>query len=156
MSNICSPKVQKLGSVLLLVLWAAFIWGNSLQSAEVSGAASGAVTGFFRQWVPWLTDHIIRKTAHFIEYAVLGGLLSLVLAAFGEGKRRRFPLALYIGLVVPLLDETIQLFVPGRSGKITDVLLDHAGVLTGLAVGSAGLSLLSCLFSRRRRQGASF
>jgi VanZ family protein len=34
---------------------------------------------------------------------------------------------MYIGLTVAFLDETIQLFVPGRSGKIVDVWIDLAG-----------------------------
>lgn len=34
----------------------------------------------------WLTEHIIRKTAHFAEYAVLGGLM---VKACGENGRYR-------------------------------------------------------------------
>ena len=34
---------------------------------------------------------------------------------------------------IPLCDESIQLLVPGRSGQISDVWLDFAGALTGLA-----------------------
>lgn len=34
-------------------------------------------------------------------------------------------------LAVPFADETIQLFVEGRSGQISDVWLDLAGALTG-------------------------
>ncbi len=36
------------------------------------------------------------------------------------------------GLLTALTDETIQLFVPGRSGQVTDVWIDFSGVLTGL------------------------
>ena len=39
--------------------------------------------------------------------------------------------ALLPGPFAALCDETIQLFVPGRSGQIADVWLDTAGYLTG-------------------------
>lgn len=137
----------KYASVVCLVLWTLFIWGNSLQPADLSGARSGAVTEIASQWVPWLTDHIVRKTAHFTEYAVLGFLLAAVLFLALGGKRQKLPLVLLLGVVTPLLDETIQLFVPGRSGAVQDVLLDCGGVLFGLAVGS----LLFRLITKRRR-----
>ena len=42
-----------------------------------------------------------------------------------------------------MADETVQLFVPGRSGQVTDVLLDSAGALAGiifvLLVGKIGM-----------------
>lgn len=40
-------------------------------------------------------------------------------------------LSLFSGLLVALTDETIQLFVPGRSGQVTDVWLDFLGILAG-------------------------
>ncbi|MFR8452443.1 MAG: VanZ family protein [Oscillospiraceae bacterium] len=42
-----------------------------------------------------------------------------------------WPRALLPGPFAALCDETIQLFVPGRSGQIADVWLDTAGYLTG-------------------------
>ena len=43
------------------------------------------------------------------------------------------------GFLIPFVDETLQLFTEGRSGQISDVWLDCAGVLFGtvlfLAVG---------------------
>ena len=40
-------------------------------------------------------------------------------------------LDLFFLLLVPFVDETIQLFVPGRSGQISDVWLDMAGGAAG-------------------------
>ena len=42
-----------------------------------------------------------------------------------------FILPLLLGLLTALCDETIQLFVEGRSGQISDVWLDAAGIATG-------------------------
>jgi len=41
--------------------------------------------------------------------------------------------------VIPLLDETIQLFVPGRSGQVGDIWIDCFGVVFGTLLGAAGL-----------------
>jgi VanZ family protein len=46
--------------------------------------------------------------------------------------------------LVPVVDEAIQLFVPGRSGRVTDVLLDLSGVAFG-----AVLSLAISKIARR-------
>ena len=53
--------------------------------------------------------------------------------------------ALLTVTLAALCDETIQLFVPGRSGQITDVWLDTAGYLTG-----ALLTLLIFRLCRKR------
>ena len=46
------------------------------------------------------------------------------------------------GLLTALTDETIQLFVPGRSGQVTDIWIDFSGVMTGLLVGFILLGLV--------------
>lgn len=89
-----------------------------------------------------MTDHILRKCAHFGEYALLGVLTA---AALRTGTHFSWPAALLPGTLAALCDETIQLFVPGRSGQITDVWLDTAGYLTG-----ALLTLLIFSLCRKR------
>ena len=37
-------------------------------------------------------------------------------------------------LLIPSIDETIQLFVPGRAGMITDVMIDYCGAATGVVL----------------------
>lgn len=68
----------------------------------------------------------VRKTAHMMEYALLGLLLA---AAIGK-ERAKY--ALLIGVLYAGSDEFHQLFVAGRSGKITDVMIDSAGVFLGV------------------------
>lgn len=67
--------------------------------------------------------------AHFTEYFVLGVLLS---ATVRETRCKRHILLPWgIGTIVAACDETIQLFSNGRSGQISDVILDSAGVVCG-------------------------
>ena len=82
-----------------------------------------------------MTDHIIRKLAHFSEFTVIGGLLTSCAYSFDRFKPYRYIFAvLFTGLFTAVIDEFIQLFSDGRSGQITDVLLDFSGVLTGTLV----------------------
>ena len=69
--------------------------------------------------------------------------VSCELGSRASSSRRRALLAgLVLTTLVPCLDETIQLFVPGRSGSPRDVAIDLAGAATG--------ALLTWLFHRAR------
>lgn len=125
--------------------WVVFVWGHSLVQGPQSSAESGAVVALLRPAfeLAGLTDVslmtlIVRKAAHFLEYAVLGLLAHGMFASLrAERGVRSFPWAILVALV-PVLDECLQLAVPGRSGRATDVLIDLAGVATGaLALGVA-------------------
>lgn len=120
----------------LLCLNLLFIWGNSLLPGEVSAALS--------QWVKDLLAKLfsggpggeaghglLRKLAHFSEFALLGVLLSWLLGML-RGKASFRPLL--PGVTAACLDEGIQLFVPGRAARLTDILIDSGGVLVGMAL----------------------
>ncbi|SHJ68451.1 VanZ family protein [Desulfofundulus thermosubterraneus] len=66
----------------------------------------------------------LRKGAHVVIYGALG--LSLAAALERVNKRRWF-LAGMILVLVAALDEWHQTFVPGRTGRAVDVLVDLAG-----------------------------
>ena len=131
----------------LLVLLLIFIWGNSLLPAEISAAISGWIwellgdfSGGDLIFGGTMGDGPLRKTAHFIEFASLGMVLLWIMLLL-----RKHPLlALAGGFAAACVDETIQLFVPGRGPAFTDVLLDTSGVITGL--------LLLLLFRHFRRR----
>lgn len=79
-----------------------------------------------------ISDYIIRKTAHFAEFLVIGGLLLSCAYSFDRFKPYRYGFAvLFVGLFTAVIDEFIQLFFEGRSAEITDVLLDFSGVVAG-------------------------
>ena len=71
-------------------------------------------------------DVLLRKLAHFTEYAVLTGLWWRALRGLGA----RFPLAIAmaISLGYAATDEFHQTFVDGRRGTPVDVLIDSAGI----------------------------
>ena len=79
-----------------------------------------------------LTFHyVVRKSAHFTEYAILGALLFRAFRA-GNALRWRFKWALYsfvFAAAWALLDELHQSFTQKRGGSIWDSLLDSSGAL---------------------------
>ena len=108
----------------LTVLWLCVIWGHSMMPAEDSGNESNFLAEWLMQYIPWMNDYVIRKVAHFAEYALLG---MLVFGAFPQRTRVIVIESVFAGFLAAFCDETIQLFSPGRSGQISDVWLDMAG-----------------------------
>lgn len=76
-------------------------------------------------------DAPVRKVAHFIEYFILGGIVFFTFKAYNINN-------IYIMLIFCFLyacsDEIHQLFVPGRSGSIIDVILDSLGSMSSLLI----------------------
>lgn len=77
-------------------------------------------------------DHPVRKAAHFTLYAVLGFLMFGAMADKGIKLKKTFLLSWFFGTLYAATDEIHQIFVPGRSCQLTDVLLDSAGVFCGV------------------------
>lgn len=126
---------------VLTVLFISFIFIHSSKNADISTDESLATMGFFQSilnalGIPVsLTDYIIRKTAHFGEFGLLGVLVSLTFYSYDKQIKNLFKRILsvfFICLTTAITDETIQLFVPGRSGQVTDILLDFSGSFTGV------------------------
>lgn len=120
-----------------------FIWGNSLVPASVSGAFSGFVKELLSRFLPLDSsggDGVLRKLAHGTEFALLGG--ELLLVGYIRGWRWRD--VIFCGFGTAFLDETIQLFVPGRCGAVRDVWIDMVGFFVGL--------VLCCLILRYNKK----
>ncbi len=80
-------------------------------------------------------NYVVRKSAHFTEYAFLGGLLFRAFRA-GDALRWRFKWAVYSFVFAAswaLLDELHQSFTQKRGGSLWDSVLDSSGALFMLA-----------------------
>lgn len=130
----------------------AFIFSNSMAVGVVSSGSSGRVLAKMRLLLrrlgqPALADrltmHIVRKMAHFCEFALEGFLLMLCTRVYSRNALRHLSVPLLCGVLTALTDETIQLFSDGRSSQVTDVWLDSAGALTGILVALLFLALCS-------------
>ena len=130
-----------------LFLWIAFIFCRSLQPADASTAESRWMLELLQQILPVeLSMRLVRKLAHFTEFAILGVLAGLLFGSRCQRFRTGFLFAVMTGVMTALCDETIQLLVAGRTGQVQDVWLDTAGAFTG-----AVLALLGTGLMRRRK-----
>ena len=131
-----------------------FIWGNSLLPGEDSGNLSGFVGMILQKLLPFLDLqseiglHLLRKAAHFSEFAALGMSLAWLFGMLSKQRFLSLALPLLSGAGAAAIDETIQLFSPNRGPSIKDVGIDTAGVITGIAV----LTLLHFLYKRMKKR----
>lgn len=115
---------------VLLVVLLGFIWGHSLQNGTASQAESQSVLHLaLARWgslpgMGYLNFYTIRKLAHLTEFTALGMVLT--------GLTGRSLPALLLGSAAGAVDECLQLFSPGRSAQVSDVLLDTLGVFVGI------------------------
>ncbi len=130
----------------MVVLLSCGIFSFSGDSGPESDAKSGKITTFVAQAVNkvvrdadydkvYSVCHVlIRKTAHFSIYM----LLAILSYALGRSYELRMQIAALCAATYCLLfavsDEIHQLFVPYRSGQITDVCIDFLGACLGIGI----------------------
>ena len=91
---------------------------------------------------------LMRKSAHFVAYLILGFLVSHTMknetAATTDSVWKRRGASLLLCVAYAISDEFHQLFVPGRGPQLKDVLIDGSGAALGilLYVGTRELWLL--------------
>ena len=155
-------KNKKIFFTILTFMWVAVIFSFSLQPGEVSGDISGS---FLQKILEWFAPRVfekletmsqerldmwhmvLRKCAHFTEFAVLGVLSSLTLLQ--TKISRRALAAMMFCLLVASTDETLQLFVDGRAGRVVDVMIDGAGALSGVGVTVISVKLGVCILRQK-------
>ena len=118
---------------ILILLNLALIWGNSMLTGLSSEAVSGGILALLGRFLPVLLTEaghtLLRKAAHFSEFALLG----LLYCGRHRLVKGEAPVHLMgFGLAVACIDETIQIFTPGRASSLIDVWIDASGFALGL------------------------
>jgi VanZ family protein len=138
------PSGGARGAWLALAAWTALVLTLSSDAFGASGT-SRILVPLLRAILPFASEEAlalvhgaIRKSAHVIEYAVLGGLaLRAFVRAAGRPLRAAgygaALLAFAYGLAVATADEARQSASRARTGARSDVLLDTAGAAAGIA-----------------------
>ena len=116
-----------------------FIFIQSALPGHVSGAESNIIVRMITSIVqadPETVGFVVRKTAHFTEYMVLGACLLLnVRDCFAHLQpRQMWGLAWMLGTAYAVTDELHQRFVPERSCEPRDMCIDAAGVALGALI----------------------
>ena len=127
---------------LLTLAWMVVIFLFSAQNGDDSSVTSGSIVDLIcRALCLHLTPHgeefltfCVRKGAHMTEFGLLGLLwLGTLKNAFGRFAGL-YPAAFAAASVYAAADEVHQLFSGGRAGRLTDWLIDSAGILFFFAV----------------------
>lgn len=126
--------------IVLTAVCIAFIWyhsgldgyESSLESQEVLSVINN-ILAFFG--IPSdVSEFVLRKAAHFLEFSGLGFLLTMDVYLWSKNMFKNIYISPFIGILSACIDETIQIYSPGRSSKIADVWVDFAGVLAATIV----------------------
>lgn len=116
----------------------------SSQPADVSTASSNQLSQLLLQLgrqmqiisvenpdIPALLEQMetpIRKSAHILEFSLLYLSILHALHVWAMKGRKRIGTAWLCTVLYACTDEFHQLFVPGRAGMVTDVLIDSIGI----------------------------
>ena len=121
--------------------------GLAMKKATLKALLDGVFTP--GEAVPSGGDGLLRKCAHFAEFGALGLLLGWL---FGMLGKKRLP-AFALGVAAACIDETIQVFVPGRSPGIRDVCIDSCGAAAGMLLLFLGHAYWKRRFTRKNSGG---
>lgn len=141
-------NLKRIILALLLVSWMALIFALSAETASESKSTSAGFT--FRVFSIFYPDFdekapeeqqriiedfsfLVRKSAHFAIYCVLGILAASNTLLYDRLSIRAKPVVSQIFCVLySVSDEIHQIFIDGRAGQIRDVFIDSVGALLGI------------------------
>jgi len=127
---------------LPLIIWLAFISfasSDNFSASNTSRIIGPLILWLFPKTSPetlYVVHVIVRKLAHFTEYAILGFLAARAFRTSRHPaiKNRWFLICATLIVVYALMDEYHQTFVPSRTASIFDSMIDIAAGLIALLI----------------------
>ncbi len=133
---------------ILVVLWMGVIFSFSAENAEESLNTSDSIVDVVVEGIletqkeamsiseyesfKMKVSHFVRKSAHFTAYMLLGILTLSALLTHKMKNTTRIFLTVVVCFLYAVSDEIHQIFVPGRAGRFSDVMIDTSGALLGI------------------------
>ena len=126
--------IKRLILLVLVILWAIIVFNFSNQDGEESSGLSHLVTTWIFKTEELVEKYepLVRKLAHFSEYALGGILIYSLINTYNYKFRNKIIISTLLGLWYAILDEIHQTFIPYRSGNAKDVCIDMFGFIFGL------------------------
>ena len=120
-------------SLIIVLSLFVLIFCLSHQSGEESTMTSGWFTSLLNFIFPFeLTENFVRTMAHFSEFACLSFFMNNLFVSY---KEKLIPLiACALSFFYAITDEIHQIFVPGRACQFLDMMVDLAGIVSGMFV----------------------
>lgn len=141
-------KVKRVILYLLLILILLIVFIFSGENGQKSNNTSDAFTGNIIDKVSNITNKeisdnkkkdiiintrfIVRKAAHFSIYFILGIIIYLILSTYNINKI--LIISIMICFTLGCLDEFHQVFIPGRTARFYDCIIDTLGSSTGIII----------------------
>lgn len=147
---------------LPVIVWATFIsWfsTDAFSARSTNSYIDPVLRFFFGELTPAgfrLAHSVVRKSAHVIEYGILG-MLTLRAQSEGGGPVPRMLVlrTLAYCAVYAMLDEAHQALVPSRTGSGIDVLVDTTGATVGTLLLAGWRNRISDRFRARASDPSS-
>lgn len=115
-----------------MIIWMIFIFIMSNTNGNDSSSQSNFFANIILQFInidKETLTFLIRKIAHMSEYAILALFTYYALIKIAFNKRIIFQITFLISFLYACSDEFHQLFISGRSGQFTDIIIDSTGCL---------------------------
>ena len=126
---------------IFVAVWILVIF---LMSNEIAGTSSSRSDEIVRSiqsvginTPEGILTFIVRKAAHISAYFVLGILIYNLLKEYRLRIKHLVLASIALAMLYACTDELHQMFVPGRSGEVRDVLIDTAGAAAGVGMYAA-------------------
>ncbi|NFO11355.1 acetobutylicum phosphotransbutyrylase [Clostridium botulinum] len=142
--------MKKVVCIFLSILCLCFIFFNSSQNGTESNIRSNTVVEKVIEDVKESDMNIsiiskirininefnllIRKFAHGFEFGILSITLFISFSFFTKNKINTVIYTLFLVLIFAVIDEFLQLYIPGRSSSVKDVVIDFIGGCLGIIV----------------------
>ena len=129
-----NKKIIRVILLILIIAWAFLVFNMSQQQGGESSGLSKKITAIFFKTEEQIEkiEPIIRKLAHFSEYALGGTLFISLFLTYEWTHKKQMIISILLGVWYAILDEIHQVFVPGRNGNIIDVGIDSLGIIFGV------------------------
>lgn len=134
----------KIVSWIAVLSWMAVIFYLSHQPGSASSNLSSGVVTALLNLINLMTPQVeldvekfhtfVRKNAHFFAYLMLGLLSLNAWRSSGFSGLKQLILGFGMCVLFATTDEIHQLFIEGRSGEISDVMIDSAGAALGVLI----------------------
>lgn len=123
--------MKKIIKILLVLIWMIIIFIFSSQTGIESQSVSDGIVNkliITNSSNFELISFIIRKSAHFILYFILG---ILVYNCTNKSKDNMIN-CIIICIIYSLTDEMHQMFISDRAGEFRDIIIDSFGSIFGI------------------------
>ncbi|MDU4980393.1 MAG: VanZ family protein [Clostridium celatum] len=143
--------------IILCIFWMGFIAYNTSQTGESSNNTSVFITeGIINKTQSVINSNVnnsdnsviiknddyfikklnkyIRKFAHGFEFLVLALIVFSALKSFNIKNRECIIYTLFIVLLYAVMDEYRQLYIPGRTSSVRDIVIDFIGGIVGVII----------------------